>query len=159
MEKSVKTNNMKKFFLILTLLSLIGCANITIPNYIQDKNPYERTFYAQFDKVREVLTEAFEESGWTIEKESDPALFERERGLENGNKQTLIFTEIRQTSFFVGSRYTRINAYLHEMANNETEVEIRYVTVSSIMFKSFYGYRNDRAVEHIFSKIEENLSF
>lgn len=149
---------MKKILLVLLLLSFAGCASITIPNYIQDKNPYEKIFYAQFDQVRTAITKTFEASGWTIEKESEPALFERERDLEGGDEQTLIFTDVRQISFFVGSRYIRVNAYVHGIANNETEVEIRYLTVTSIMFKEFYGYKNDRAVEHIFSKIEKNLN-
>ena len=102
MERYVKRNVMKKFLSVLLILNFIGCASITIPNYIQDKSPYKRIFYARFDKVRESTTKTFEESGWTIEKESDPALFERERGSESGNKQTLFFTEVRQTSIFVG---------------------------------------------------------
>ena len=50
-----------------------------------------------------------------------------------------------------------MNAYVHEIANSEIEVEIRYLTVTSMMFKSFYGYKKDQAVERIFSKIEESL--
>ncbi|MCK5012351.1 MAG: hypothetical protein KAS66_00880 [Candidatus Omnitrophica bacterium] len=149
---------MKKLLWIALLLSFTGCVSSTIPNYIQDKNPYKKTFYGPFDKVQEAITKAFEESGWAIEKESRPDLFERDRGLGSVNKQTLIFTEVRQASFFVGSRYARINAYLNETANNETAVEIRYLNVTLVMFKSFYRYKNDHAVEHIFSKIEENLS-
>ena len=157
MGRSVRNNTIKKIVLVFLLVNMTGCASITIPNYIQDKNPYEKVFYASFDTVREVTTKAFEESGWTVEKESEPALFERERDLKSGTKQTLIFTEVRQVPFFVGSRYARVNAYIHETANNETQVEIRYLTVTSVMFKSFYGYKHDQAVEYLFSKIEKNL--
>ena len=157
MERSVRKSYLKTWLLVLLSLSVFGCASITVPSYIRDKNPYEKIFYAPFDTVRETVAKTFEESGWTIEKELEPALFERERGLESGKKQTLIFTGIRQISFFLGSRFGRVNAYIHEVADNETEVEIRYLTVTSIMFKEFYGYKNDRAVKNIFVKIEENL--
>lgn len=161
MEKFVRDDNrgniMKKFLYIFLALVLTGCASITIPNYIQDKNPYKRTLYAPFDKVREVTIQTFEDFGWAVEKESKPALFERERESGNGGKQTLLFSKIRQTSFFVGSRYSRLNVYLREMASNKTEVEIRYLTVTSVLFKSFYGYKNDRSIERIFRRIEEKL--
>lgn len=149
---------MKKVLSVLLLVTLIGCASINIPNYIQDKHPYKRTLYASFDKVHEMTVQTLEDFGWRIERESDPGLFERER--ENGesrNKQTLIFTEIRKTSLFVGSRYARMNAYLRETADNATEIEIRYLTVTSALFKSFNDYRNDRAVERILDRIEEAL--
>lgn len=158
-ERSARGAIMKKTLSALLLLCFTGCASIAVPNYIQDKNPYKRVFYAPFDHAREVTIQTLEESGWVVERESKPALFERERDLESGNKQTLIFTEVRQTSFFIGSRYAKINAYVYETASNETEVEIRYVTVTSLMFKNFYGYKHDKAVEHIFRNIEKNLSF
>jgi hypothetical protein len=157
MGRFVRRNMIKRFLSVILLLSLTGCVSINVPNYIQDKNPYKKTFYGPFDKVQEAITKAFEESGWAIEKESKPDLFERERALGNDSKQTLIFTEARRSSFFVGSRYARINAYLNETTNNETEVEIRYLNVTIVMFKSFYRYKNDQAVERIFSKIEERL--
>ena len=157
MEKFARKNIIQKCLLISLFLSCTGCASVTIPNYIQDKNPYKQVFYASFDKTRETVVKTLEDSGWVIEKEAKPALFERERDLESDNKQTLIFTKVRQISFFLGSRYTRINAYVHEMANSEIEVEIRYIVVTSMVFKSFYGYKKDQAVERIFNKIEENL--
>ena len=160
MERFVKGDMiMKKVLAVLLFLSFIGCASVTSPSYIQDKNPYKKVFYTQFDKTREAIKKTFKESGWTIEKEAKPAVFERERDSESGNNQILILTEVRQISFFIGSRYARINVYLHEIADNETEVEIRYLTVTSVMFKSFYGYKHDQAVERIFTTIEENLSF
>jgi hypothetical protein len=148
---------MRKVLSVFLLLALGGCASVTIPNYIQDKYPYKRTFYAPFDQVREAAVQTFGEFGWTIGKESEPALFERER--ESGSsKQTLLFTEIRQTSFFVGSRYARLNAYLRATADHETEVEIRYLTVTSVPFKRFHHYKNDRAIERIFRHIEGKLN-
>ena len=148
---------MKKILGSLLLLCLIGCSSVRVPNYIRDQYPYKRTFYAPFDQVHATVAETFQESGWVIEKESEPSLFERQRGPENDRKQILLFTKIRQTSFFVGSRYARMNAYLWETADKETEMEIRYLTVTSILLKSFNSYRNDKAVEDIFKRIDEGL--
>lgn len=148
---------MKKLLCCLLILPLVGCANIMIPSYIQDRSPYQRMFYGSFDKVYATTVEAFNVSGWAIEKEVEPQLFERERALGGDDKQTLLFTEIRHSYFFIGSKYARINVYLRETAANETEVEIRYVKVTSLMFKSLYGYRNDRIVDRIFQDIEAGL--
>ena len=150
-----------QFYMLLffMILSFSGCASITVPNYIQDKNPYKQVFYGSFDSVREATIKTFEDSGWVIDRESKPALFEQERDLEGDNQQTLLFTKVRQISFFLGSRYARMNAYVHEIANNETEVEIRYLVVTSTMFRSFNGYKSDSTVKPILSRIEKNLGF
>jgi len=143
---------------MLLILTLGGCASINIPNYIHDKHPYQQTYYASFDKVHNATIEALKDLGWAIEKETDPALFERTRETKNESRQQiLIFTEIRQLLFFVGSRYARVNVYLQITADKATEVEIRYVTVTSMLFKSFYDYKNKKAVNRIFKRIEENL--
>ena len=91
---------MNKFLIIVLLAVLSGCASVNVPSYIQDKYPYKRTFYAPFDKIHELTVRALENSGWTVHKESDPALFEqgREIGVD-GLKQTLVFTKISAPSF------------------------------------------------------------
>jgi hypothetical protein len=148
---------MKKLFGCFLLLTFIGCASITIPSYIQDKNPYQKTFYAPFDDFYKITMDVFREAGWMIEKEYEPTLFERERDLGGDRKQTLLFTEIRQSYFFIGSGYSRMNVFLREKSSNETEIEIRYVKVTSMMFKCFYGYRNDSMIDRIFKGLEERL--
>lgn len=157
MEKFVKRTAMRKVALSIVLTFLCGCANIVIPNYIRDNNPYKKIYYASFKEVRKAIVKSLEESGWGIEAESEPALFEREWDRENG-VQTLIFTETRQRSFFVGSGYDRMNVYINEVTGNEIEVEVRYVKVTSVTFKSFYKYQNDHVVNRLLSKIEENLT-
>jgi len=149
---------MKKILSIFLLLALGGCASVNIPNYIQDEHPYKQLFYAEFEKVKEATVEALDHFGWTVGKMSDPALFERERATEDGDgQQSLIFTEIREISFFLGTRYSRINVYLRKMSDGAMEVEIRCLKVTSVMFKELYGYKNDRAAERIFQRIEESL--
>ena len=85
---------------LVFLVFVSGCANIIIPNYIQDQNPYTKTFYAPFEKVHELTIRAIEDAGWAVQEEADPALFERGRELvDSGRQQTLVFTKIRQFSF------------------------------------------------------------
>jgi len=149
---------MKKFLNILLLLTLTGCASITIPNYIYDKHPKLKTFYAPYDQVHTATLKVLGDLGWKIEKETDPALYERGRQLhDTSRKQTLIFTDINQLSFFAGSRYAKLNVFLRVTADKATEVEVRYLKVTSVMFKTFYNYKNDRLAEHIFNRIEEEL--
>lgn len=158
MDKTVHIIKMGKFVSVTILaFAICGCANVTIPNYIKDINPYKRTFYADYGNVRTVTVEALNRFGWTIESESEPVVFEREREAGEGWQQTLLFTKVRQFSFFLGTRYTRLNVFLRAINTNETEAEIRYLRATSIAFKNFYRYRNDRFVQQIFTDIEEKL--
>ena len=149
---------MKKFLSILLILFLAGCASITIPNYIHDKHPISKTFYAPYDQVHTVTLKALSDLGWNVEKEADPALYERGRQFQDTSRQqTLIFTDINQLSFFAGSKYARLNVFLRVTADKATEVEVRYLKVTSVMFKTLYNYKNDRLVERFFNLIEEEL--
>ncbi len=149
---------MKKVLSVLLLLTFSGCASVSIPNYIHDKHPKLQTFYVSFDLVHAATLKALDDLGWTVENESDPALFERGRESKDSNRQqTLIFTNIRQFLFFVGSKYDRLNVLLHVTAEKATEVEIRYLKVTSLPFKTFNNYKNDRLVKRLFKCIEENL--
>lgn len=146
---------LKKSSLIILILALVGCASVVIPNYIQDVNPYKKKFYGKFDEVLGATTKTLEDFGWIISNTADPAVFERNRKLEDSaDQQTLILTEMRQTAFFVGSRYGRINVYLRTSSDNAVEIELRYVTVTSFPFKNFKNYKNDGVADRIFKHIE-----
>jgi len=150
---------MRGIISIFLVFTLSGCASINIPNYIQDKHPKQKTFYATYDQVYNATTKALNDLGWSIETESDPALFERERESQDSSRQqTLIFTDIHQFSFFVGSKYTRLNIFLLITADKATEVEIRFIKVTSIPFKTFTKFKNDRLMDRLFKRIEKNLN-
>jgi len=148
---------LKNIWHLLWLLPLCGCANISVPNYVKDVHPYKRLFYVPFEDVRDAAERTLGDFGWTIARESDPALFEMDRTSGHGGPQTLMFTEIRQTSFFIGSKYTRLNAFLRVLPDGATEVEMRYLGVSNIVFRKSYDYRNDKAMRRILDKIEEKV--
>lgn len=140
------------------LVFLLGCANVIIPNYIKDVHPYKEKFYADFDHVLEVTKETLAEMGWKVDNSSDPSVFEHSEFVETpGAKQILIYTDSRQTSLIIASSYTRINVFIRSGIDNVTEVELRYMIVTSYPFKTFYNYRNDRSVHKIFDKIKAKL--
>lgn len=147
-----------KFFLLflgIPLLFCMGCASVMVPQYIRDEYPYRKNLYADFGRVQEAVEEALKESGWQVAKTTDPALFERNKTpVDPQARQALIFTEIRQTALFLGTRYARMNIYLHAGPDTTTEVEVRYLTVTSVPFKSFYNHRNDRFVQKWLGRLE-----
>ena len=147
---------MKNIFLILCTIILNGCATIEVPQYIQDQHPYQRTVYKGFDQTLDATRQALAELGWTIGKETEPSVYERNRLLEGPGKAILLMTDIRRTPFFLGSRYTRLNIYLRG-GDKVTEVELRYLTLNSLAIKTIQNYKNDAAVDRIFHRIEENL--
>ena len=158
-----------KQFLIMSKLSILGsicilffiggCASINIPEYIQDENPYKHKFYASFEGVYSGVLSVLEEDGWTVEKEVDPIVFERNESGGDLNKQTLIITEVRPISLFLGTRYARLNIYLRENKKKDiTEIEIRYITINSTLVKTFQNYKHNHAVSRLFDKIENKLA-
>ena len=147
------------FGIYLLLFFSGGCANVHIPDYISDENPYRRIFYADFSSTLAATAQSLESLGWPISKTAEPSIFERSRLTEEGNRQqTLLFTEIRQTPLFLGTRYARVNAYLRAVTDHTTEVELRYLTVTSVPLKSFYNYRKDHFIKRVFQEIERRLS-
>ena len=143
---------------VLFVLIFSGCSTTQIPGYIVDKYPYKKTFLADFDEVLKAATETFKDLGWTIVKTADPAEYERVQAAEEPSaRQVLLFTEIRQDSLFIGTRYTRLNAYLRQTQDKTTEVEIRCLTANAFFFKTFYHYKNNKAAERMFKHIQRLL--
>ena len=150
---------MKKFFFsIFLFLLVIGCSSTNIPNYVKDKHPYKKVFYADFDKAVNATKETVEELGWIVTKSTDPGVYEQSRSTESEDaRQVLLFTEVRQTALFLGSRFAKMNIFLRSISKNETEIEIRYLTVTSVTFKDVYSYRKDSFVNKVFKLIDEKL--
>ncbi|VAX37557.1 hypothetical protein MNBD_UNCLBAC01-1947 [hydrothermal vent metagenome] len=147
----------KQFFAFILLFTIFGCATIVVPNYIQDKNPYKRKFYASFEKTFEATLAAVQEAGWVVEQQTDPSVFERVESGEFGDQQTLLITGIRKMGLFVGTRYAKLNIYIRTGSGNVSEVEIRYLSVNSTLVKNFYNYKHDKSAERLFLYIESAL--
>jgi len=147
----------KKLYLSLFLLLCVGCASAQIPTYLQDKNPYTKRFYANYDEALSAILESLEDLGWEIDARVDPAVYEQKEASLYDGQRLLVMTKIRQTPMFLGTRYARINIILRSK-KDISEVEIRYVTVNSLPIRNITAYRNDSAVERIFNHISELLN-
>ncbi len=145
---------MRKIFWIVCLVFLYGCATARIPQYLADRNSYKKHFYASFDDALQASRTALHDLGWEITSEGDPAVYEE--GDPREARQIILFTEVRQTAMFLGSRYARINIILRTKSEG-TEIEIRYLTINSIPFKNIESFRNESAVQRVFERIDELL--
>ncbi|HBG60955.1 MAG: hypothetical protein A2Y03_10825 [Omnitrophica WOR_2 bacterium GWF2_38_59] len=149
---------MKNLNLILIVLFLSGCATVNIPNYIVDENPYKQKLYASFDTALNATVNTLKDAGWEVEEITKPSVFERSKDSIQGSQEVLLFTKIRETSMFLGSSFSRMNVYVRSGTDNVSEVEIRCITVNSVVFNKFTSYKKDRAVEKIFKHIQERLN-
>lgn len=147
---------MKKLILFMVLI-LMGCSTANIPIYLQGQNPYTQRFYVEHAQALIATKQALEDLGWKIDKTIDPLVYEQKNESAVNPNETLIITDIRQTPMFIGTRYAKINAYVRSQ-DNSSEIELRYLTVTSLVFKNFETYRNDKAVDRIFRRIEEVLN-
>ena len=141
---------------VVIIFSGPGCAGLYTPRYIQDKNPYKREIYAGFKETLAAARQALQGAGLTIADTVDPSDYEQTTSRHAQEKQTLIFTQPKRTSLlFLFPRSLQLNVYLREI-KNATEVEIRYSSVSRVLFKSS-SYKNDRFVDQIYRQINESL--
>ena len=149
---------MRKFFWIFMAIMLTGCVTVKIPKYLQDKFPYQKTYYSPYEETLTAVRQALADSGWKVSEVSSPMAFEQgEVQKEAEGKQVLIFTEVRQTPLFLSSRYLNLNAYVRA-SDDGTDVEIRYLGITPMLFKHSQNYRNDAVVNKIFDRISELLN-
>ncbi|HNV24018.1 MAG TPA: hypothetical protein PLH56_05225 [Candidatus Omnitrophota bacterium] len=149
----------KKFFCLLGMFFIFsGCATINIPHYIKEEYSYKKKFDADYEIVRKQIKNILQSLHWEIEGEVEPSVFETVKDIVHPeNQQTLIFSKVRQSGFFVGSQYARVNVFLRGYKKEWTEIEIRYVSIFSIVFQRFTKYRQDRLVQKVFTQMQKNL--
>ncbi|HOW36028.1 MAG TPA: hypothetical protein PL155_06420 [Candidatus Omnitrophota bacterium] len=148
---------MKKMGLILLVVFLSGCVTVKIPKYLQENFPYKKKFYARYEETLTATQQALKDLGWTVSEVANPTAFERQAETKDTPAQeVLIFTEVRQTPLILSSRYMSLNVYVRA-AGDSTDVEIRYISVMPILFKSVKNYKNDPVVDKVFDRISELL--
>jgi len=129
-----------------------------LPKYISDRYPYKEKFYTDFYRVVDATKQALEDLRWQVAETADPAIYERAWQVDDPViKQVLIFTEYREAFFIFGSRNSVINAYLRSGPDGAVDVQLRFLRVSTMPYKSFYKYRNDKLIEKLINQIEKNL--
>lgn len=148
---------MRKSALIVCLAFCTGCVSVQIPQYLQDKHPYKREYFATYDETLEALKKVLKNDEWKIASTADPVVFEATtQNKSSEDRRVLIFTENKQTSMFLFSSYSQLNIYLRALMNS-TEVEIRYEAVVPIPFKQFRTYRKDSFVNKLLNQIADQL--
>ena len=139
------------------IFACAGCVSVQIPQYLQDKYPYKKEFYANYEETLSTVKKILKSSGWTISSTSDPSVYEENsQNKYSQGQKILIFTQEKQTSMLLFSRYTLLNIYVRALKNS-TEVEIRYEALTPFPFKQFRSYRNDSFVNKLFSQIAQRL--
>ena len=79
-------------YLILSIIFLIaGCASVPTPDYISRvDHPYDRKIYASFEKVTGAMIYVLKKSGWKINTEAEPSIYERDDRYDNNGYQNLL---------------------------------------------------------------------
>ncbi len=156
MEKSVKSIFLQSIAGLILAFVLTGCSTVYVPNYLKDEQPYKKRFFVEYNKTYEATVNALIDLGWKIEGTADPKVYERNPADDLNGEQILIFTKVRMTPLFLGTRYGRLNAFIR---SNEkvSEVEIRYLTINALPFRNIREFKNDSAANRILGRIEEEL--
>ena len=149
---------MKQYFIIIILFSIVGCSTINVPPYIQDKHPYTKTLLSNYNKTLLSTKKVLQNEEWKIVKEVDPTVYEKGKELDSPNaKQTLIFAQTFKKSWVGTGKFAQINIYLRTVDEFNTEIEVRYLVVKNAFVTSFYDYRNDKLVDNLIDKINQQL--
>ncbi len=144
---------MKNFFIFFSLFILTACSTLSIPEYVPDEHPYQRKYYATYERAVTVTKQALEQFGWKVVKEVDPSVYERV--YMDITDRILLIAAPRRSAYGVGSHQMRLNVRLLAGKSNTTDVEIRYLSLNKVAFKQLRGYREDGVVEPILKRIEE----
>ena len=116
-------------------------------------HPYQRKFYAGFEKVVSSFIYVLKEQGWAI-SEADPSIYERdERYDNNGYRNLLIITDPIKKPLSMTSMH--LNVFIHSMGN-DCDVEIRY-EARTHMVKQFTSLKNDRLVQSLLDAVDNEI--
>jgi hypothetical protein len=145
-----------RFLILLPIFILSGCLSMSMPGYISRvDHPYDRKFYAGFEKVVSSTMFVLKNKGWKIDSESDPALYERDDRYDNsGYQNLLIITRVRNNFPSITSMH--LNLLIHSIGN-ACDVEVRYEAQTPLI-KKFTTVRNDRVVQDILDAVEREIN-
>ena len=119
-------------------------------------HPYDRKYYASFEKVTSAFQYVLKKHGWKISSEAEPSVYERDdRYDNNGYQNLLIITDTRNNYRVVYSTFTHLNVFIHAL-DNTCDVEIRYEARTPLI-KQFISTRNDALVQGILDAVEQEI--
>ena len=149
---------MRRLLVLLLALICTSCVSVKIPRYIENESSYKRKFYASFDETLEAAQTTLADEGWTVVETKDPRIYEQNSNYDSTTgKQLVLFTETRQTSLILFSRYSNLNAFIRSLDKSSTEVEIRYYSATLLLIHTFKSTKNDRFVDHLLDQIAQSL--
>ncbi len=146
---------MKKLTFIFLIFFISGCVTVKLPKYLQDRHPYRKEFFADYDRIVSATQGAVEHYGWKISERTNPSVFEQTT--DSTSRGVLFFTEVRETPLFLSSKYISLNVFLKSI-DGGAAVEIRYLSSTPFFFTTIRNYRNDRVAQNIFDQINQMLS-
>lgn len=144
---------MRKTFMMFLAVLLMGCASVPIADYVPDIHPYQRKYYAGYNRVLEATQQALRDFGWKVEKIADPTVYELMD--EDIAQRSLLITEPRSFNYGMGSHQARVNIRILAGNDNTTDVEIRYLSSNKVGFKQLKSYQDDGKAELILYRIGE----
>ena len=146
-----------RYLILLLIFNLAGCASVPMPEYISRvDHPYDRKIYASFEKVASAVMFVLKNKGWTI-SEADPSVYERDdRYDNNGYRNLLIITNVRQNYRVLYSTFTHLNVFIHSIGNT-CDVEIRYEAQTPLV-KRFISTHNDELAKGILDAVEQEVN-
>jgi hypothetical protein len=102
------------------------------------------------DEAVKISEQTIEEFGWKLLEKTDPQIYERYTEFDTGNgQQVLLFVQLKGRP--------KLNIYLRQGDKGTLDVEVRYLNASSLFFKKFYKYRNDKIANRFLKRLEERL--
>ena len=131
-----------------------------MPETIKEDFAYEKVFKADLEKSIKLATEALEGLGWKVANILRSKLTKEDRSLDKNPKYlAYIFTEIKQSQLFLTTAYSTFNVRVETMDDGQTEIAMRYLSVVPIppFYNKKIDYKNDKLIEKIYSRIEDNL--
>ncbi|MBF0504336.1 MAG: hypothetical protein HQL14_04450 [Candidatus Omnitrophica bacterium] len=122
---------------VLLILVFVGCASVSMTDYVKSEHPYVRKIYGTFEKVTSCVLLVLHHKGWEVSREVDPEVFERDERYENNGYQNVLI---------MAGRKKHLNVFVH-CFENICDVEIRFGPKA----------RNDRLAESIFNALEQEI--
>jgi hypothetical protein len=144
-----------RYLILLPLLFLSGCVTAPMPGYISRvDHPYDRRFSVGFEKIVSSTMYVLKKSGWVVDSEADPAIYERDdRYDNNGFQGLLIITRARKSPLSMTSMH--LNVVIHSIGDT-SDVEVRY-EAQTPMIKRFTSERNDKVVSGFLNALEQDV--
>ncbi|MFH1655507.1 MAG: hypothetical protein ABH954_02725 [Candidatus Omnitrophota bacterium] len=152
---------MKKIAILLLPIILIGCVTIEVPEQIREEFPYERTFNAGFEASIDSAAKTLEAMGWKVDNISRSTLLKKDRSFDKTPTRTAnIFTQLKQVQMFLTSSYSTFNLRVEAIDQDRTLISVRFLSIVPIppLYNKKVSYRNDKLVEKLYSRIEEQLN-